>query len=76
MELYLYVTSANENANSHAGRHDGFEILWSHHDRDWFWKADNGDWCGPFETSKAAYDDYKNIIDERYQCEQYQVSFA
>ena len=64
MELHV-----SENENSYAGQHEGFVVYWNREYEGWYWYADStGSSSGPFGTSQAAYNDYKDQVDEGYQC--------
>lgn len=65
-------------ANSHSGQHGDFSVFWINQPSNpkfrsgWYWLAADGDKLrselynevvGPFETSQAAFGDYKDHID-------------
>lgn len=58
-------------ADSHAGQHGDFIIFWStylppndpKYAPGWYWYSFN-ETIGPFETSQAAFGDYKDYVDD------------
>jgi len=71
----IMMTNNNptELADSHSGQHGDFSVFWSfyfppsnhQYAPGWYWCSfTDTDAIGPFETSQAAFGDYKDYVDE------------